>query len=161
MTTAGWRPLAPPDLAAVERIGHAVHPAYPEDAGVAAERLRLFAPGCFLLADGALALGYALAHPWQLGHAPRLNTLLEALPDHPGSLHIHDVALLPAARGHGHGAAIIAQLAEAARQGGLATLALVAIAGTEPSWRRLGFTQLPADTASYGQDASYMTKPVT
>ncbi len=44
-----WRRMTRSDLAKVERIGETVHPDYPEDAAVIAERLQLYPAGCFVL----------------------------------------------------------------------------------------------------------------
>ena len=63
-----WRRMAPADLPAVMEIAAVVHPDYPEDEAVFAERLRLAPSGCHVLADlaGAL-LGYLVSHPWPAG----------------------------------------------------------------------------------------------
>ncbi|MFJ5368420.1 GNAT family N-acetyltransferase, partial [Bosea sp. CER48] len=67
----GWRRMAPADLPAVMRIAAVVHPSYPEDEAVFAERLQLAAEGCHVLAgDGDELLGYLVSHPWPLGTVP-------------------------------------------------------------------------------------------
>ena len=55
-----WRPMLPADLSMTETIAEQVHPDYPEDPAVFAERLALFPAGCFMLG----AVGYLIAHPW-------------------------------------------------------------------------------------------------
>lgn len=154
-----WRPMLPTDLPAVLRIAAAVHPGYPEGAAVFAERLALFPAGAWLLAEGGVALGYALAHPWPAGQAVPLDTLLGALPaSGERLLYLHDLALLPAARGRGQGAAAVALLRGVAVRAGLAGLGLVALPGTARFWRAQGFHPAPASglDAGYGEGAGYL-----
>jgi GNAT superfamily N-acetyltransferase len=160
--TGWWRRLADADLAAVAAIGAVVHAAYPERPEVAAERLRLFPAGCRAATDAAGAvLGYALAHPWRLGAPPALDTLLGRLPEPADCLYLHDVALVPSARGAGLGAALVPLLRRVAAAHGLARLALVAVHGSAPWWARFGFAPSPsgehsAGLASYGATAAYL-----
>jgi GNAT superfamily N-acetyltransferase len=155
------------DLAEVGRIGGIVHPAYPERAEVPSERLSLFPNGCFAAGDGGGLVGYAISHPGTLGRPPMLDTLLGALPASPDCLYLHDVALLPAVRGLGLGAALLDRLIEVARGRRLGHLALVAVNRSVPYWTAHGFAQpdvrpagLAAKLASYGGDAAYLVRPV-
>lgn len=164
---AGWRPLRPSDLDAVERIAAIVHPAYPERPEVPAERLALFAAGCFAAWDGTEMVGYAIAHPGRLGVPPALDSLLGALPAHPDCLYLHDVALLPAARGKGLGSALVGRLIGLAAARGLMHLALVAVGGSTPYWMAQGFGPPPhlscdlrRKLASYGGDAAYLVRGI-
>lgn len=156
-----WRPLAPADLREVERIARAVHPALPERREVFEEKLRLFPAGCFALEiDGGVA-GYALAHGWTLGAAAPLDRFLGALPAAADCLYLHDVALLPQARGMGAAAALMEKLATVAADNRLGALALVSVYGTDRLWRRLGFESLEAASAqlpAYGAAARYMVR---
>ena len=78
---ARWRAMEAADLAAVERVAAHVHPDYPEDEAVFAERLSLCPEGCLVLARPlGDPCGYVVAHPWRLGQPPALNSLLGALP---------------------------------------------------------------------------------
>ena len=131
-----WRGMQEGDLAAVSGIAGTVHPAYPESDEVFAERLRLFPAGCLLLEGEGRALGYAMAHPWNRGCPPALDILLGALPARPEVLHLHDLAILPAARGRGAGGQALALLAGLA---GALPLSIVAIAGTATFWQGQGF----------------------
>ncbi len=153
--------MAPEDLPDVEAVGARVHPDYPEDDAVFQERLRLYPAGCLVLRAGAGIAGYAISHPGLLDHPPKLNTLLGALPAHPDSYFIHDLAVLAQARGSGAGAAAIAHLAEQARGRGFVTLSLVAVSGSAGFWQRLGFAPIDAMTprvASYGPTARFMLR---
>jgi GNAT superfamily N-acetyltransferase len=158
-----WRQMTVADLPLVERIAEIVHPAYPESAEVPTERLALFPAGCLVAEDGAgAALGYAVSHPSRLGRPPALDSRLGGLPRDADCLYLHDVALLPEARGLGLGEALIVLLRDLARRQGLPMLALTAVNHSAPYWSRRGFKRYPGDAvlaaklASYGEDAAYM-----
>lgn len=160
--SAAWRPMAPGDLPAVSRIAAAVHPGYPEEDAVLAERLALFPAGCWMLEGAEGVLGYAISHPWHRARPPALNTRLGALPENPGTHYVHDVALLPEARGQGAAGRLMPLLLEAAR--GLPELSLVAVGGSVPFWRRQGFQlvddpALAAKLRSYDAEARFMARP--
>ncbi len=158
-------PCRPIDLPHVAIVAARVHAAYPEDAAVFAERLRLYPAGCLVCESGGRLAGYVLSHPWADRAAPALNSLLGALPASPATYYIHDLALLPAARGAGAGSAIVAALVAQARAEKLATLSLVAVHGSEEFWRRHGFAAVAdaalADTLrSYDESARFMMRAV-
>lgn len=159
--TAEWHPLAAGDLDELCVIAAVAHPSLPERVEVFAEKLRLFPEGCLkFLLDGRMA-GYGLSHPWALNAAPRLDAFLGPLPEAPGCFFIHDVALLPAARGRGAAHAFARHAEALARDLGLRRLALVSVYGTARLWARMGFRPArPAglDLAGYGPDAEYMVK---
>lgn len=158
--------MAAADLPVVLAAAAVVHPDYPEDLSVFAERLRLAPDGCFVLADPAAApglAGYLVSHPWHADTAPALDTLLGRLPERPGTWYLHDLALLPTARGSGAGAAIAARIAAHARARGFATMSLVAVGGSSGFWKRQGFSvvehpALAEKLASYGETARFMRR---
>ena len=78
-----WRRMVRADLVSVECIGDLVHPTYPEDITVIAERLQLYPAGCLVLECGLAIQGYAVSHPWLFGRPPDLNTQLQDLPARP------------------------------------------------------------------------------
>lgn len=153
------------DLARVEELAALIHPDYPEEAAVFAERLGLFGEGCLVLERQGVVQGYLLSHPWTGAGPPSLNTLLGALPALPSLYYLHDLALAPAMRGSGAApAAVEAALAVASRHG-FGQLALVAVNGADRFWRRSGFT--PVDDAAlqaaarrYDPQALYMARDV-
>ncbi len=155
-----WLPLEAGDMPAVLAIAGRLHPELPERLEVLAEKRRLFPAGCRkLVLDGAMA-GYGLAHPWRLNAAPKLNSFLERLPANPECLYLHDVAVLPDARG-GAAGVYLACLEGLARELGLGRLALVSVYGTVPLWEKLGFKTATAGAPplpSYGPTAAYMVK---
>lgn len=167
-----WRDMRAGDLAAVGRIAAAVHPGFPEGPAVAAERLALCPSGCLVLEAwsevapgegraGGVVVGYVLSHPWAAGAAPKLDSLLGALPGVPGCWYWHDLALLPAVRGRGAAVEAVARVVALARGAEVPRVALVSVGESGGFWRRMGF--LPAvgpDVASYGEGAAYMVRGV-
>ena len=156
--------MAPADLPAVMAIAAVVHPDYPEEEAVFAERLRLAPEGCHVLAadDGAF-LGYLVSHPWPAGAVPALNSLLGAIPREVANWYLHDLALLPAGRGTGAAGAIVSAIAGKAAATGCTSLALVAVNASTGFWRRQGFREvhdpaLDRKLASYDDAARYMRR---
>lgn len=134
-----WRAMTTLDLPAVETIAATVHPAFPEDAAVFAERLRLYPDGARLFEHGGQPAGYLLSHPWRYGQVPALNSALGQIPAAADTYYLHDLALLNAARGTGAAAMIVGDILRHARQQGFATVSLVAVNGSLPFWYKHGF----------------------
>lgn len=152
------------DLAAVGGIAARVHPLFPEEDAVFAERLALHPAGCLVLEDAAGPAGYAVSHPWHAADFPPLDTLIGAIPPGAGAYYIHDVAILPEARGSGAAGTVARHLIAHAGRLGLPCLSLVAVNGSAPFWARHGFTDatdeaLAARLGGYGADARFMTRP--
>jgi GNAT superfamily N-acetyltransferase len=127
------------DLPQVLAIAADVHPAFPEDEAVFAERLWLYPQGCHVLNRGGAVAGYVVSHPWHDGAPPALNTLLEHLPYQPTTYYIHDLALLPIARGNSAAKAIVASLIAQAQRERFATVTLIAVNNSERFWNKHGF----------------------
>lgn len=149
------------DLPRVDEIAAAVHPAFPEDAAVFSERLALYPDGCHVLERKGVIEGYVLGHPWDDGEPPALNSLLRALPSMPSTFYIHDLALMPAARGIGAADGIVVMLIEQARRSSLRSVSLVAVNGSAPFWHRHGCQPahdetIAAKLRSYGAEARFM-----
>lgn len=161
-----WRPMTRADLPAVARIAAIVHPDYPEDPAIAAERLSHDPAGCLMLDGDEVPVAYLISHRWMDGDPPTLDSHLHALPPHPNVWYIHDIALLPEVRGTGAAAAIVTELESLARAHGLHRLALTAVNNSAAFWQRHGFTDattpaLAEKLTSYGPDARYMTRDLT
>lgn len=157
-----WHPMQATHLPAVHALAKRAHPAYPERAEIAAERLTL-APGwCRVLIAEGRVVGYLLAHPWRLGAPPRLDTLLGALPPEPDTLYLHDVVIDPLRRGRGEArAGIFALLNEANKN--FPSMSLISIGGVASFWESWGFevnsdSGLDAILSSYDPEARYMVK---
>ena len=151
------------DLAGVQFMADAIHVDHPEDPEVLAERQRLYPQGCFVLAGEDGLIGYALTHPWHIGNPPPLNRKLGELPPRATTYYIHDVALLPSARGRGYAAHIVDLVVEHARQTGIGNLSLVAVNKSQAVWERHGFranalSGLAEKLSSYGPDAVLMVR---
>ena len=155
-----WRAMRFGDLGLVEIVAESVHVDFPERAEIPLERLALFPAGCMVFANTIGLIGYCIAHPWTFGVPPALDTLLHALPEHADTLYIHDLALLPAARGAGAGRSAIATLLEVAEHHGLPTLSLIAVSASGPFWSQNGFADAAPtkSIASYGAAARYMAR---
>lgn len=158
--------MTPEDLAQVQVLADTIHVDHPEDPEVLAERRQLYPKGCLMLVEDGHAIGYALTHPWHLGEPPPLNEPLGRLPEAPTTYYIHDVALLPVARGKGHAVQAAIRLIEQARAAGFSNLSLVAVNGSQAFWERMGFRVLAnpgleAKLASYGPDAVLMVHDLT
>ena len=153
-----WRAMQDADLVEVNRIADLAHPNFPERAEIPAERRRLYPAGCLVLQRDGEVLGYAVSHPWHAGKPPALDTLLGALPDLPTNYYVHDLALVPAARGTGAARSAVARLVAVATQAGLAPMSLVAVNNSTGFWQRHGFRAVGAAPASYGADAVVMMR---
>lgn len=160
-----WRNLTTFDLPVVESIAAVVHPGFPEDIAVFAERQRLYPDGTRLLELNGTPSGYILSHPWHYKALPALNSLLGAVPADADTYYLHDLALLPAARGTGAAAMIVGEMLRHARATGFASMSLVAVNGSMPFWYKHGFRvvdapELAEKLTSYEGAARFMVKPL-
>lgn len=160
------RPMSLLDLDRVDVLADVIHPDHPESRDVFTERQRLYPQGCHVLEVEGCVMGYALTHPWRWGEPPPLNSRLGEIPHRASTFYIHDVAILPEARGNGHASQIIEHAAEHARGASLGNLSLVAVNRSQLVWERLGFraTAVPGldgKLLSYGSDAVLMVRDLT
>ena len=88
-----WRAMAAADLPGVNALAARIHPSFPEDEAVFAERLRLYPDGCRVFERGSGIEAYVISHPSLHAEPPALNSLLGALPETPSTFYIHDLAL--------------------------------------------------------------------
>jgi ribosomal protein S18 acetylase RimI-like enzyme len=159
-----WRLMEAGDLASVIAMAAVVHPGFHEDGSVYLERTRLYGKGCFVLeaASGDLH-GYAVTHPWQFCTLPALDSLLGSLPKQPSTYYLHDIALMPDARGSGAAPRIVAIVADQAMLEGLATMSLVSVNNSSGFWEKQGFEirnlpELEAKLRTYSDDACFMVR---
>src|SRR5207244_4287137 len=115
-TVPKWRQATTDDLDAIDAIGNGIHLSLPERPEVFAEKLNLFPSGCRVLIYSGEIVGYGISHPWHLNKIPPLDTFLNTLPSQPDCIFIHDVVVLPSARGHGAAQRFIEIVADAARE---------------------------------------------
>jgi GNAT superfamily N-acetyltransferase len=160
-----WRSLNREDVPLLLQIAKVAHPDLAERSEVFVEKWRLFPEGCFGADQHGDLRGYGIAHPWLLNEIPPLDAFLRALPDPATCLYVHDVALLPSARGHGLAGALIDLWVQVAQRRGLPALSLVSVYGTFKLWGGLGFrdasSAVPTSKLqSYGPTARYMIRPL-
>ena len=164
MSTIGkitWGSLLDSDIGEVDRIAREIHSTLPERPEGVAEKLRLFPQGCFKFMFEGRMMGYAFSHPWRLYSIPPLNDFLHTLPQKPDCIYIHDVAVLPTARGHNAAGLFVSEITEVAKGMHIKHLSCVSVYGTEVLWARFGFRTVSSDEisaklASYGARAKYM-----
>ena len=160
-----WRALTTLDLPMVEAIAAVVHPDFPEDTEVFAERQRLYPDGARFLELGGVPSGYIISHPWTFKSLPALNRRLGAIPRDGSTYYLHDLALLNKARGTGAAAMIVGEVINHARACGLPNISLVAVNQSQPFWHKHGFRvvevpELKDKLASYEAAAHFMVKPL-
>lgn len=160
-----WRAMSGYDLGAVSAIAAKVHPGFFEADAVLAEKHALYRNGCYILEVAEKPAGYVLSHPWTLGALPALNRLVGALPEQPDTFYIHDLALLPVARGVGAAGQIVAALTKHAQAMAFPAMSLVAVNGSVPFWEKQGFVtenrpELTEKLAAYEDAARYMVKAI-
>lgn len=156
-----WRPMGAGDIAAVAAISDTVHGRYTERPAVYAERLLLYPAGCWLLEEEGAALGYLVGHPWRDGQVPALDAFVGAIPANADVYYLHDLALLPQARGTGAAVDAVRLSVNQARIAGFARIALTAVNGADAFWRRHGFAPaLSSSAAAYGETSIFMVRPV-
>lgn len=166
MTQHGWRSMTGADIPSVANISDTVHGRYTERAEVYAERRRLYPAGCFVLeGDGGLA-GYLICHPWRGAAPPALNALIGAVPANADCFYLHDLALLPTARGQGAGALATQMAVAAARTAGQREIRLVAVNGAESFWATQGFVAMTGEEAvraaeTYGAESQFLHRLLT
>jgi GNAT superfamily N-acetyltransferase len=158
-----WRNMTMLDLPMVEAIAAEVHPGFPEDMAVFVERLRLYPEGARLLEVRGRPAGYVLSHPWRFRSLPALNSLLGHIPAEADTYYLHDLALLPVARGSGAAGTLVHFLLRHAEQAGFASMSLVAVNGSMPFWSRHGFAiaeagELTDKLKSYEDAARFMVR---
>jgi GNAT superfamily N-acetyltransferase len=149
-----WRLAKTTDLADIQRIGDAIHVELPERLEVFQEKLTLFPQGCFVLTKNGDVVGYSLSHPWLLRSIPPINQFLDRLPASPECILIHDVAVLPKARGQGSTAVLVKSVVQLAKTCGISHLALVSVYNTRAFWARFGFEEI-SDVAIARKLAQY------
>jgi hypothetical protein len=78
------------DLDAVVAIAGQVHPLFPEERYVFANKLDLHPAGALVLEHAGRPAGYCFALPWHGVQPPALNTLLDAISPAADALYLHD-----------------------------------------------------------------------
>jgi len=163
VTAPQWRQATADDLGAIDVIGNGIHLSLPERPEIFAEKLNLFSAGCRVLIHSGKIVGYGMSHPWHLNNIPPLDTFLKVLPPQPDCIFIHDVVVVPRARGHSAAEKFVEIVADVARERLIPALALVSVYDTHPLWMKCGFeivqrADLAEKLQSYGATARYMVR---
>jgi ribosomal protein S18 acetylase RimI-like enzyme len=153
-----WQPITPGDLQTVQEIGDFVHPHIPESFEVLREKYTLFPQGCYKLIRNNKTVGYGISHAWLIQVIPAVDVYLGVLPEHPDCIHVHDIGILPQARGEGAASAYMNIIKDLALSMGIKKLSAVSVYGTEILWGRLGFevTKTAASLDTYGDSGKYL-----
>lgn len=154
--------MTPGDLDPVFDLQCRAHtPDYHESRAALASRFERGRKTCFVAELGHHAVAYLLAHPWS-GAPPVLHHPLgkQAQADH---LFLHDLAVLPEARGAGAAAALIAALEKQGRRDGFREIRLVALVNAVSFWQRLGWKPLTGIVLdrSYGVGARVKARVIS
>ncbi|MBP8232593.1 GNAT family N-acetyltransferase [Rhizorhabdus sp.] len=142
--------MARRDLDSVVRIADHVHVDYPERPEIIAEKFALYPIGCMMLDGPDQAAGYVLAHPWHRTTPPKLDHPLGAIPENADTYYLHDLALLPEARGIGAGRAAVEMIVAQAKRTAFADISLIAVGNSVSFWNAQGFR-----AATDGPDRPY------
>lgn len=166
MNTGHWRPMQASDIPAVTAISDAVHGELTESAEVFAERCVLYPAGCFLFDREGVAAGFLISHPWRRRSPVPLETLVGAIPADAESYYLHDLALLPSARGSGAGGLVVQQALVHAASAGFREASLVAVHGADSFWARQGFQHVTDEALarklqSYGEGTYFMERAIS
>ena len=149
------------DLPAVDAISDVVHGDFTEPLETFADRLVHYPAGCAMFERDGEPLGYLISHPWPRDAAPpKLGALLGKIAA-ADSYYLHDIALLPAARGTGAGATATAFAVRQAKIEGCRDIRLVAIQGADSYWHAQGFAYVGAAIdGPYGPGSYLMQRAI-
>lgn len=113
-------------------------------------------------------LGYVIGHPWAGPSPPPLGEPVSEVPaPAPDHAVLHDLCVVPEAQGMGLGRMLGEEWMSAMAEAGLDAPRLVAVAGKEGFWRRMGFVPVADDAAqkavaeAYGAGAMLMERRST
>ncbi|KAH6653259.1 hypothetical protein BKA67DRAFT_536945 [Truncatella angustata] len=163
---ASWRQLDSSDITGVMRVADTIHAALPENEHVFAERIALFPEGCLGLVENGEICGYAISFPIRRREPPALNGILGEIAPDADQYYVHDVCVLPMARGRGFAALGIGKLLAIAER--YPSACLVSVYGTASFWGRYGFLP-PSNNVSevllkkvrgYGDEAVYLEREI-
>ena len=153
------RRLEAGDLERMSQLQRAVYlPALAEPPETFANKMALFPEGALGCVEGEALLGYTLALPWRGDAVVPLHGIIDALPERPDALYLHDMVVDPDFRGRGIARQLLSALEALAARADFARLALVAVQGAEPFWQHLGFTPVESFFYAPGCPATRMVK---
>jgi GNAT superfamily N-acetyltransferase len=118
--------------------------------------LKAFPAGANFLVVGKKIVGYLFFHPWFSGRAKELNNKSFSLTGKEDCLYLHDLAVLPEARGKGITKTALDYFDSVAKQLGFSQQFLVAVQGSKEFWESNGFSTIKE--ISYGNQTAYFMK---
>ena len=104
---------------------------------------------CFVAETGGKVIAYFFAHPWPKRVPPPIDTHYSEIPKNADSMFIHDLALLPEARGTGLATLLVKHLFEVSSLAGFSHHSLISVQGTLHFWKKLGFSEVNNLPAGY------------
>ncbi|MFN3607447.1 MAG: GNAT family N-acetyltransferase [Hyphomonas sp.] len=146
--------------------------AFPEDLRespeVFADRLARFGAHYRVAFMGNRMVGYMISFPWKLGDAPVNNQKFPVELPEPDCFYIHDIAVLPDARGTGISRALLDDAYTQAHALGFDAVSLVAVGQSGSFWDKAGFVpyalvgpgKLGRIVEIYGPGARLMALPI-
>lgn len=162
-------PMTEADIdAAVSVQKEAFTPDLCEDPHVFRNRIERFGHYYRMAYLDGRAVGYVICFPWKLGDSPVNNQVFpEELPE-ADCFFLHDIALLPEARGTGLAQALINEVYNVADGLGFDAVSLVAVKQSGSFWDKMGFVPYAAITPEkhqrvreiYGAGARLMARPI-
>ena len=117
---------------------------------------------CFVAVHSDDVVAYLIALPWVSQAPPSLNAPDCELPADPDCVYLHDLSVLPNARGTGIAGLLIEHFFVYCRQSVVTKASLVAVQNSASFWRGFGFNSVEVDVAltqklaTYGQDAEFL-----
>lgn len=113
-------------------------------------------------------VGYIICFPYKLGEIPKNNAPFENDLKQPDCFYIHDVTLIPEARGQGLAPLLIESAFNQAKDLGFTKVSLVSVGQSGNYWDKLGFIEYPQTTpailqklhSSYDEKSRLMVKDI-
>jgi ribosomal protein S18 acetylase RimI-like enzyme len=156
------RPFSLADIQSVMEIQSACYPAnLLEEAEHLIAKHQQSPLSCWVATEHQKAIAYLLTHPWSGDTPPALNTPLPPKKPKSDIYFIHDLAVLPSARGLGLAKRLFDTAIDWAKQEKLQKIRLIAIAGAADFWIKQGLSLVNDKTlshklADYGPDTHYL-----
>jgi len=153
------RPMNYSDLDAVMKIQSMAYiPQYCESREVYEDKFAKYPDGCWVAEIDDYVVGYVISHPYLLDSPPKLDAVMDDIPQNPDCYFIHDVAINPEYKGKGIGSALCEKAKSLAKERNLPNMALISVQDSHPFWEKMGFRRVENLTASMTEKLeSYIT----
>ncbi len=148
-----------------QQIEHVQHAAYgddfPESIAVLKSKIAASPHTCFVcLDDQQHVIGYLISHPFHKGSTPKLHEISTAIES--AHLHLHDLAITPAAQGQGLPKLLLDHLFTVLNTMDYQSVSLISVQDSAKFWKKCGFiidNNLAAST-NYGNHAICMSRSI-